>query len=160
MFLEGTCILTWETDVDIKEKGCVSTKLKVCEKCFKWSQTALVILDTGVCTFLQSTLYFTLTFHVFMTWPRSCLLSRHREVFGGCWHCLPAKVVWAGRHRFPFKWGIWGCQTKALFASILTFSTNKVWISTWKQEEGHLNSADGINLLRKRKKQNKTEAIN
>ena len=29
MFLEDVYILTWETDVNIKEKGCVSTKLKV-----------------------------------------------------------------------------------------------------------------------------------
>ena len=38
MFLEDVYIITWETDVNIKEKGCVSTKLKVCEKCLKWSR--------------------------------------------------------------------------------------------------------------------------
>ena len=49
------------------------------------------------------------------------------------------------------------CQAKALFACISTLYTNQPRISAWKQEKGHLNSLNIINLLRKRKKERKKE---
>lgn len=80
MFLEDVYILTWETDVNIKEKGCVSTKLKVCEKYLKWSWNRSCNSWWG----LQSSAPFlfhsggqmALTSHDFVPWPRYCLWAR------------------------------------------------------------------------------------
>ena len=157
MFLEDVYILTWETDVNIKEKGCVSTKLKVCEKCLKWSRNRSCNswwgLQSSAPFLFHSGGHMDLTSHVFVPWPRYCLWAQASLGLLGLLKPFSlAEVLWLRGIGFHLSGWFRVCQAKALFASILTWYTNKVWISAWKQEKGHLNSLSVINSLRKRKK--------
>lgn len=115
MFLEDVYILTWETDVNIKEKGCVSPKLKVCEKCLKWSQNCSGNPWWGTPGLFFSSVPFTfhsgdwihLTSHVFLPWPRYCLLSKGIVRAPGFAEAgLPGRRFMTLRYQFPLKWRI------------------------------------------------------
>ena len=110
-FFEDVYILTWETDVNIKEKGCVSTKLKVCEKCLKWSRNCSCNswwgLQSSAPFLFHSGGHMDLTSPVFVPWPRYCLWAPASFGAPGFAEAvLSGRSFMTLRYWFPLKWMI------------------------------------------------------